>query len=485
MSITQVGYIALWILAFLLPIQLIIGAVLARRSGQSTKHYFIGGKELPFLLVFFADFATVMGVGNFIGYAGKGYSIGLGQFWMLAGDQGTKVLFAIFIAGIAGRYAYTTLNEYIYEELFHDKWIRLIGGIMMNVFIICLVGSQAIGIGTLLSVVMGIDPITGIWAAVLVAIVYTVLGGMWAIAWTDLIQGFIRIVVGFIFFYAVYKGINGIGGLQQAVAASAKPELWSIGSMSPLATLALFLAPFAGQVTTQTWWQRCFSAKDPKTAQRAFLYTAILAILMCSCSIFVGMSAYTLNPNLARADMAFPWLLQNQLTPVLAALMVVVIVGADMTACSGALNSGVTLLTMDIIKPCFLPEASEKDLVKYARGLTLVLGVGSVIVALSFPSVIAAMLFGYAAVGGGFAVPLVIGMFWKGKNGKTRVTRDAALVSIVVGIISVLTIESVPSWKAIFGGGINVAALLSLILTVGISKYQRSKTEDVMAKAVN
>ena len=112
MHITLIGKYALWMLVLFVPSQILIGYLMAHKGSQSAKHYFISGKELPLFLMFFLDFASVLGVGNFIGYAGKGYEIGLSQFWMMMGEQGTKVLFAVTVAGIAGRYAYTTFNEF-------------------------------------------------------------------------------------------------------------------------------------------------------------------------------------------------------------------------------------------------------------------------------------------------------------------------------------------------------------------------------------
>jgi SSS family solute:Na+ symporter len=472
-SITQVGIIALWILAFLIPIQLIIGALVARKSSQSASHYFISGKQLPLLLVFFADFATVMGVGNFIGYAGKGYEIGLNQFWMLAGEQGSKLIFAIFLAGMIGRYAYTTINEFLEKELFHDKWLRAIGGIMMTLPMICWTGAQAIGIGTLLSVVMGIDPVSGIWVASLTAILYTVMGGMWAIVWTDLLQGLIRIVVGAIFFVVVYMSVDGIGGIKTAVTAI-KPELWSMQTIGFGAALSLFLTPLCGQFTFQAWWQRCFSAKDAKTAQRGFFWTAIFAVFMCSASIFVGMAAYTMNPNLPRPDMAFSWLLNTWLDPVMAALLIVTIIGADMTVSAGLLNSGVTLLLMDVIKPFFKPAATDAELIKMGRWLTFILGVGAVGVAFSFPSVLSAALFGLAVTGGGLFMPLVLGLLLRDKNGGTYITQTAAKASLVLGGGTAAVFQYVPQLAKIFGGGIIPGILLSAVITMGLSYYEHA-----------
>jgi SSS family solute:Na+ symporter len=473
MTITQVGNIALWILAILLPLQLLIGWLVVRKSSQSASHYFISGKQLPLLLVFFADFATVMGVGNFIGYAGKGYQIGLNQFWMLLGEQGSKIVFALVLAGLIGRYAYTTINEFLEQELFHDKWLRALGGIMMTIPMICWTGAQAIGIGSLLSVVMGIDPVSGIWVAALTAILYTVMGGMWAIAWTDLVQGVIRVVVGAVFFVVVYLGVDGVGGIKTAVLA-AKPDMWSMSTLGFGAALALFLTPVCGQFTYQAWWQRCFSAKDARTAQRGFLYTAIFAVFMCSASIFVGMAAYVLNPDLPRPDMAFAWLLSNWLNPVLAALLVVTIIGADMTVSAGLLNSGVTLLLMDVIKPLFKPNSSDVELISWARWLTLILGIGSVAVAFAFPTVLSAALFGYTATGGGLFIPLVLGLCWKRADGKTLVTKNAAMASLIFGGGTAAVIQYLPELARLFGGGIVPGLGVSLVVTVGISLFEKT-----------
>jgi SSS family solute:Na+ symporter len=477
MAISHVGYIALWILAVLIPIQLIIGAMMVKKSGQSAAHYFISGKQLPLVLIFFADFATIMGVGNFIGYAGKGYEIGLSQLWMMFGEQGTKVVFALLVAGLIGRYAYSTINEFMEQEMYHDKWFRAIGGFCMTVPEICTVGGQAIGIGSLLSIVMGIDPTTGIWVASLTAIAYTVMGGMWAIAWTDLIQGIIRVIVGFVFFGVVYWSTGGLGGLQAAVV-SVKPELWSMSSIGFWGALAIFLGPLCGQFTSQAWWQRSFAAKDAKTAQRGFLASAIFAMVMCTCSIMVGMAAYTLNPGLARPDMAFPWLLTNYLNPILAALLVVTIVGADMTVSAGRLNGAITLLLMDVIKPLLKPNASDAELVRDARWLTLLGGIGAVAVAFSFPTVLSALLFGYVFIGGGMFFPLVLGLWWKDKSGKTYVTKNAALASLVLGGGTAAIIQGTPSLSAMMGGGILPGLCVSLALILGITFMERSSLKN-------
>ena len=471
MHITPVGAIALWVLAFLVPLQLYIGYRLAAKSGQSAAHYFISGKQLPLVILFFVDFATAMGVGNFIGYMGKGYQIGLNQLWMMLGEQGTKILFALVLAGFIGRFSYTTINEFMEKEFFHDKWLRAFSGILMCFPMVAITGAQAIGIGTILNVCMGVDVTVGIWVAALTAILYTVMGGMWAIAWTDLVQGIIRIIVGFTFFATIFYFMHGVSGIR-ASALATKPQLWSMGTLGGFAALSLLLGPMTGQFTAQHWWQRCFAGKNPKTAKNAFLGSGLFCVVMCTCSVLMGIAAHALNPNLARPDMAFAWMLNNWLNPVVGGLLVVTIIGADMTVSAGFLNSGVTMLTMDVVRPLFRQNAGDKELVNWARWLTFVLGIGTIWVAMHFPTVVSAILFGYAAVGGGLFMPLMLGLLWKDKNKQTYVTRHAAMASLFLGAGTVLMFELTPNLFKIFGGGIIPGSVVSLVLTLGISLIQ-------------
>jgi solute:Na+ symporter, SSS family len=478
-NVTKAGVLALTIMAFLLPLQLWIGWKVAGKSTNSVSHYFIGGKQMGLVLVFFSDFATCMGVANFIGYSGKAYEIGLGQMWMVLGEQGSKIAFALLLARVAGKYAYNTLSEFMEKELFHDKLLRALTGIALLLPSICWTGAQAIGIGSMLSLVMGIEPTTGIWVASLFAIMYTVMGGVWAIAWTDLIQGIIRLVIGFIFFGSMWYFMGGPSGLEAKIVA-VKPQLWTLGSAGFLGSLSLVLAPLTGMFTFAAYWQRCFSAKDPKTAKRAYLFTGIFAVIMTTFSVGVGLSTYALNPNLPQPDMAFSWLLTKYLSPWLAGLMVVTIVGASMTLSAGLLNTSVTLITMDVIKPYFRPNDTDRQLVQMARWLTLALGIAVVGVAFVFPTVISAGLWGYQVCGGGLFLPLCIGLLWKDQNGKTYVTKNATLASLLIGGNTAAVIQFVPKLMNIFGGGIIPGLTISAICTIGISLYERSKKPAIM-----
>jgi Na+/proline symporter len=77
--------------------------------------------------------------------------------------------------------------------------------------------------------------------------------------------------------------------------------------------------------------------------------------------------------------------------------------------------------------------------------------------------------------GGGLFLPLVIGLLWKDKSGKTCVTKNAAIASLLIGGTTAAVIQYIPRLFKMFGGGILPGLALSLILTVGISLVERSR----------
>ena len=89
---------------------------------------------------------------------------------------------------------------------------------------------------------------------------------------------------------------------------------------------------------------------------------------------------------------------------------------------------------------------------------------------MTFPTMVSAILFGYAAVGGGLFVPLMLGMIWK-KNGRTYVTSYACWASLVFGSSTVLLFELNKGLFKIFGGGIIPGVAVSFVLTIGISAH--------------
>ena len=144
-----------------------------------------------------------------------------------------------------------------------------------------------------------------------VFILYTYLGGVLSVVWTDFIQGIIVVVFGLVFYYYALAPIHwSVGELGTQLTTVAGPEFWDLSSV-PTGTIVLnFITGCFGVLAAQVYWQRCFAAKDARTARNAMLISGVLVIILVTLTAFVGMTAKALNPGLDPA-LAMPWLMMN------------------------------------------------------------------------------------------------------------------------------------------------------------------------------
>ncbi|MDF2501764.1 MAG: Na+/solute symporter [Anaerosporomusa subterranea] len=104
--------VGIWVITVLVCL-LFVGISL-KVKGEATAsfaNYAIAGGTLPLVFIFFTDFATIMGVGNFVGHTGKGYTEGLSWLSFILGEQGSKIIFGLVFAGFAGKFTYNTVAE--------------------------------------------------------------------------------------------------------------------------------------------------------------------------------------------------------------------------------------------------------------------------------------------------------------------------------------------------------------------------------------
>ena len=393
-----------WVLTIIVcGIFLVISWRVKGQANESFSHYAIGGSSFPMLLIFFTQFATIMGAGNFIGHAGSGYENGVSWLAFIAGEQGAKIVFALVFAGLAGRLTYNTMPEMIDDLLVGDKVTRVMCGVLGTCIMIAWVGGQGKAFGEIFAVFTGVDPLPIIFLFSLIFIIYTVLGGVYSVVWTDLFQGILCVVFGILFY--------------------------------------TFLTGLVGVLVAQTYWQRCFACKDGRTARNGLLYSGIICVVMTMLTALVGLIIMTLNQDLD-ADSAMPWFMMCCTPPLIGAAIFVLILCAGMSSADSCLNSAAVLVVNDLIRP-FAPQTDDRRLVRYAKAATVVIGVAASVCAVYASSIISLFSRAYAMAGAGIAPLLCIGFFWRERRteghvmGKrnTKVTPWGARTGIVVGTV--------------------------------------------------
>lgn len=439
------------------------------KAQSSFSHYAIGGKTFPLYLIFFTQFATIMGVGNFIGHAGKGYQFGLPWLVFILGEQGSKIIFALFFAGLAGRLTYNTFPEMMDDLIVRDKVTRALGGILASMIMIAWVGGQGKAFGNIFNIITGANPVPIILLFSLVFIVYTTLGGIYSVVWTDLIQGILVVIFGVAFYIFAFSPVGwSMTELGMRLAEVGKGELWSFRGTNVIQLLNQFVTGCIGILAAQIYWQRCFSAKNKKAARDGLLWSGIIAIIFVMLTALVGMVILTLNQGL-KPDDAMPWFMLNYVPKGIAVMIFALVLAAGMSSADSNLNSASILIVNDLIKP-FKEKATDAQLVKYAKGLTIVIGVFSAVAGIYASSILDLFSRAYAMAGGGLVPLLLVGLLWKERKGEkfemgvknSKVTPWGARIGIITG--SILT--QIP---ALGSNRVLIALIISAVLIIIVS----------------
>lgn len=477
---------ALWIITIVLcGFFLWISWRVQGKAGESFSQYAIGGGNFPLYLILFTEFATIMGVGNFVGHAGRGYSLGLPWMSFILGEQGSKIIFALLFAGIAGRFTYNTVAEMADDLFVRDKWTRAIAALLACCIMIAWVGGQGKAFGTIFNIATGADPIPIIIFFSTVFIIYTALGGIHSVAWTDLFQGIMVVILGVAFYYFAFEPVNwSFAELGNRLTAMGKGELWSFSKVNPMTMVVNFVTATVGVLSAQIYWQRCFAAKSASTARTGLLISGCAALIMVLGTCLVGMIVLTLNPNL-KADDAVPWLLTNYMPLWLSAMVFTLILAAGMSSADSNLNSATVLIVNDLIKP-FRPDLDDQALVKLAKALTVIVGVFACWAAVQASTILGLFAKAYAMAGGGLVPLLLVGFLWRERSNEplqmgrknSKITPWGARVGLVAG--SVLT-----QVTALGPNRVLIALGIAIVLIIVVSMLTRGASKDAPQSVSN
>lgn len=443
-----------------------------KKADASFAHYAIAGGSLPFFLLLFTDIATIMGVGNFVGHSSKGYEIGIANIPFVVGEQGAKILFALVFAGFAAKFTYKTLAEMINDLIVRDRITRSLVAILTSSIMIAWVSGQAMGMGALFSTFTGADPVLMILVFSAVFIIYTAVGGMYSVVWTDLIQGGILIAIAVWFYFQVFDRIDfSYTNLKTGLAEVGSSELVQM-NLSVMEVVTLFVTGTLGILAAQVYWQRCFASKSSKSASRAMLISGIVAIIFTTLATVSGLVVKLQNPTLD-ADNAISWLILEEMTQLAALAFFIMIFMAAISSASSLLHSAAVVIINDLVIPN-IKEKTDLFYLKLTRVSVVVFGIFTIVTAIWADSIIDLFSLAYSMAGGGVVLVLIVGLIWKSKRNSTfemgmknsQVSVWGARIGIISGAIVSLIL------------GVLWGVLASVILTILFSKLFAS--EDIM-----
>lgn len=419
------------------------------KGERDSKDYFLAGKSAGWFVIGASLFASNIGSEIIIGVSGAGARGEMPQ----ANFEIIAALILILLGWLFVPF-YLRSGVYTMPEFLEIRYSKACRNYLSVVSILAYVITKIsliIFAGALVFETMGISFWTGAIVTIVATGFYTVLGGLKAVIYTDMIQTFILLAgTGAV----TYFGLHQLGGwdamMETLTQASLEPgnppterffNLWRSSDDSNYPwTGMLFGAPILGVwywCTDQFIVQRTLSAKDISNARKGTLFAGFLKLLPVFLFFLPGVIAFALaqkgmlNFSLDNPDKALPAMINSFLPIGLKGLAISGLLAALMSSLSSAFNSSSTLITFDFYKQ-YKPQASEKELVWVGQLATLVLVIASFLWIPFMKTLMGGGLFHYlqsvqAYISPPIAAVFLFGLFFKWINAK------GAIVSLWLG----------------------------------------------------
>jgi SSS family solute:Na+ symporter len=432
------GFVILYIV-----VSIAIGLYAATRV-QSSKDYVVAGRSLPFYIVTATVFATWFGAETVLGISATFLKEGLrGVVSDPFGSSLCLVLVGVFFAARLYRMNLLTIGDYYRQR--YGRTVEVLTSLCIVASYLGWVSAQVTALGLVFSVLTdGAIPMEqGIVIGAAIVLVYTLFGGMWAVALTDFFQMTI-IVVGMLYIGAVVSDMaGGVNAVVNHAAAQQKFEFWpELQMRDVLAFVAAWITIMLGSIPQQDVFQRVMSAKNERIAVTSSVLGGSLYFVFAFVPLFLAYSATLIDPEMvsklleADSQLILPTLILER-TPLLAQVMFFgALLSAIMSTASGTLLAPSATFTENVLKGMF-QEMSDRQFLWAMRAVVVCFAAGVTVFALNSDSTIFKMVENaYKVTLVAAFVPLVCGLYW------TRANNQGALLSIFLGLGTWLALEA-------------------------------------------
>jgi SSS family solute:Na+ symporter len=407
-------------------------------TDRTSAGYFLAGRNVGWFIIGASLFASNIGSEHLVGLAGSGAATGVavGQFEILA-SLILLMLGWVFVPFYLKSGVFT-MPEFLERRYSSGaRWylavISILGYVLTKISVTIAAG------GIVFESLMGIDFWTGALVVVVATGLYTILGGLRAVLYTDMIQMFVLLGGSVTVTVIGLTRLGGWGELRQ-IAGPAFFSLWKPMSDPDFPwTGILFGAPILGVwywCTDQFIVQRVLSAADENQARRGTIFGGFLKVLPLFLFVIPGVIAYALSQRgvlaLDRPDQALPTMIGVLLPAGLKGLVVAGLLAALMSSLSSVFNSCSTLITWDIYRKLH-PSASERRLVRVGQLATTVL-VGFGLAWIPMMQFISGQLYVYLQSVQGYISPPIAAVFLLGIASK-RMNAKGAISALLAGFV--------------------------------------------------
>ena len=419
-----------------------------RKNATDVNGFVLGGRSVGPWLTAFAYGTSYFSAVVFVGYAGQfGWKYGIAATWAGIGNAVIGSLLAWVILGRRTRIMTQHLDSATMPQFFGERYsskaLKIAASVIIFVFLIPYTASLYNGLSRLFGMAFDIDySVCIILMAVLTAI-YVITGGYMATAINDFIQGIIMLFGISTIILAVLKSKGGfmaaLDGLARVTdeTVSTTPGVFaSFFGPDPLNLMFVVILTSLGTWGLPQMVQKFYAIKDEESIKKGTIISTIFALVVAGGCYFLGGFGRLFSDQIDVVangyDSVIPTMLQN-LSPILIALVVILVLSASMSTLSSLVIASSSTLTIDFLKDNFVKDMSDKKQVLSIRILVVVfIAISAIIALVQYKSSVTfiAQLMGisWGALAGAFLAPFLYSLYWKGT------TKIACWVSFIFGV---------------------------------------------------
>jgi SSS family transporter len=366
--------------------------------------------------------ATWFGGGTMMGAAGASYEKGL--IGVIADPFGGAL--CLFLVGFFFVRIFRRLRLLTFIDFCQNRY----GTTAATIAAIGSTGALLVAFGLVFQSLTGVPMVYGIMGGAIVVFIYTVIGGMWAVAVTDFVQ-MIVIAIGLVMLLVVVLiDVGGWGAIAPHLPKDTfrmipKQHTWEMWLNYFRAWLIFGLA----DVTAQTLLQRAFSARNEQVAQNSFYLAGIGHLSLGMIPVTLGIIASVTMPGIVDTETIIPELALAHLHPVAIAIFVGALLAAIMSSADSALLAAASVFSVNVL-PLFKRDLADKARLLATRIAIPVFGSIAVYVALEVQVVYDLIQDANSVILVCVTIPFIVGVWWRKAN------RTGALASMAVGFFT-------------------------------------------------
>ncbi len=472
-----------------------------RKHATDVKGFVLGGRSVGPWLTAFAYGTSYFSAVVFVGYAGQfGWRFGVSATWAGIGNAVIGSLLAWVVLGRRTRIMTQHLDSatmpQFFGERFGSRGLKIGASIIIFIFLIPYTASLYNGLSRLFGMAFAIDYAVCILLMAALTAIYVIAGGYMATAINDFIQGMIMLVgiVAVIAAVISSKGgflaaLDGLAQVTDETVATTPGVFASFFGPDPLNLLFVVLLTSLGTWGLPQMVQKFYAIKDEASIKKGTIISTVFALVVSGGCYFLGGFGRLFSDQIDVAangfDSIIPTMLSG-LSPMLIALVVILVLSASMSTLSSLVMASSSTLTIDFLKELFFRKMSEKKQVLTMRFLIVVfIAISSVLALIQYKSSVTfiAQLMGvsWGALAGAFLAPFLYALYSK------RVTKAACWASFLFGSVLMLANiffkSSFPEWmQSPINCGV-IAMLAGLVIVPVVSLFTPKMDQKLVEEA--